>query len=271
MSSVILQPLDMVKTRQQLLPRLSMLQHSKYILRHEGILAFWKGLVPTLARTVPGVGVYFSSLRTLQSSCLGDIPPSPSQSLMLGCAARCTAGILLIPVTVIKTRFESGVYVYNGIYQALKTLLKTEGLRGLTSGLFPTLLRDVPYSGLYLMFYSQLKTSSNELINLKDDAENNTEPSRMNFAAETKWVRHFGCSIVAGVLASVVTHPFDVIKTKVQVSKSPLSSGKATKGILLHEGLGGFFVGLLPRLLRRTFMTALSWTLYERIFDYIIK
>ena len=35
------------------------------------------------------------------------------------CIPRCTAGVLFIPVTVIKTRFESGVYSYNGIFQAL--------------------------------------------------------------------------------------------------------------------------------------------------------
>ena len=40
---------------------------------------------------------------------------------------------------------------------------------------------------------------------------------------------NFGASILAGILASLVTHPFDVIKTKVQVSKPPLKSGKITR------------------------------------------
>lgn len=268
LSSIILQPLDMVKTRQQLLPRLNIFQHTKYILRHEGVLAFWKGLVPTLARTVPGVGVYFSALSSLQSTCLGDIPPSPTQSLVLGCAARCTAGILFIPVTVIKTRFESGVYAYNGIFQALGSLLRTEGVRGLTSGLIPTLLRDVPYSGLYLMFYTQLKIQSNDvLVNQKEVKKvQNIEENKTNTG-----LRHFACSIFAGILASVLTHPFDVIKTKVQVSKSPLNSVAATKSILKTDGISGLFIGLVPRLLRRTLMTALSWTLYERIFQYLAK
>ena len=35
--------------------------------------------------------------------------------LIVELLVRCTAGILFIPVTVIKTRFESGVYTYNGI------------------------------------------------------------------------------------------------------------------------------------------------------------
>jgi len=241
--------------------------------RHEGVLAFWKGLVPTLARTVPGVGVYFSALSSLQAACLGDKPPSPSQSLLLGSAARCTAGILFIPVTVIKTRFESGVYTYNGIFQALGSLLRTEGLRGLTSGLLPTLLRDVPYSGLYLMFYTQLKIQSNNiLVNQKEvNKVQSLDEDKPKFINTHNGLRQFACSILAGIFASVLTHPFDVIKTKVQVSKSHLSSVEATKNIFKTNGIRGLFVGLVPRLLRRTLMTALSWTLYETIFQYLAK
>ena len=43
-----------------------------------------KDSLPFTARTVPGVGVYFSSLQFLQLHLLGDTPPSSLQSLALG-------------------------------------------------------------------------------------------------------------------------------------------------------------------------------------------
>lgn len=53
--------------------------------------------------------------------------------------------------------FQSGFFGYTGVAEAVRTIYKKEGTRGLTCGLLPTLLRDAPFSGLYLMFYTQIK------------------------------------------------------------------------------------------------------------------
>lgn len=53
--------------------------------------------------------------------------------------------------------FQSGCYNYGSVAGALRSVYETEGIRALFSGLTATLLRDAPFSGIYVMFYSQAK------------------------------------------------------------------------------------------------------------------
>lgn len=53
--------------------------------------------------------------------------------------------------------FQSGRYNYVSVAGALRSMYETEGIRALFSGLPATLLRDAPFSGIYVMFYSQAK------------------------------------------------------------------------------------------------------------------
>lgn len=52
---------------------------------------------------------------------------------------------------------QSGCYNYVSVTGALRSVYETEGIRALFSGLTATLLRDAPFSGIYVMFYSQAK------------------------------------------------------------------------------------------------------------------
>lgn len=42
---------------------------------------------------------------------------------------------------------------------------------------------------------------------------------------------NFGCGVVAGIMASVVTQPADVVKTNLQISKSRLGTMKVARYI----------------------------------------
>lgn len=77
---------------------------------------------------------------------------------------------------------------------------------------------------------------------------------------------HFSCGILAGIFASIVTHPADVIKTKIQLYPNEFN-GVRNSVLRIYEKYGvlGYFKGLVPRMLRRTLVTAMAWTVYEEV------
>uniref|UniRef100_A0A8B9P7B7 Solute carrier family 25 member 38 n=1 Tax=Apteryx owenii TaxID=8824 RepID=A0A8B9P7B7_APTOW len=208
-STLLFQPLDLLKTRLQTLQpsvngssRVGMVTLIFRVVRTESLLGLWKGVSPSFARCIPGVGIYFSTLYTMKQKFLVDRSPTALESVFLGATSRAVAGICMLPVTVVKTRYESGRFGYGSVYGALKNIYQTEGARGMFSGLTATLLRDAPFSGIYLMFYTQTK---------KLAPQDQLDPALMPLL-------NFGCGIFAGILASLATQPADVIKTHMQLS-----------------------------------------------------
>lgn len=264
-STILFQPLDLVKTRLQssVLPvqaavagrsQNGMINVFANIVRQDQFIGLWRGMIPSITRCVPGVGLYFSSLHWLKGAVveaqdgreLGAL-----QAVGLGVVARTMTGITLNPFTVVKTRFESGMFGYQSVLGALRTIRATEGVRGLYCGLGATLARDAPFSGLYLMFYTKGKQALP-----KEWLQSPTQAS----------ILHFSCGIVAGVLSSIATNPADVIKTRMQLypDKFPTILS-AILYIQQNHGAAGYLQGIVPRMLRRTLMTAMAWTLYEQI------
>ncbi|CAH0389096.1 unnamed protein product [Bemisia tabaci] len=260
-SAILFQPLELVKTRLQADTDLrasspktkasisSMIQMVSQIVRNENLFTLWRGLSPSIVRCVPGVGLYFSSMHYMVTK-YADGHPSPVEAMLIGVSARTLSAAVLIPLTVIKTRFESGEYEYKGLKHGLRMIYQKEGIRGLSCGLLPTIVRDAPFSGLYLMFYSQIKSHINS--NCKNEVNQIPVP--------------FISGVFAGILASLITQPADVLKTKMQLYPEKFHN---VLDVMLYVqktyGLKGFMKGLVPRMLRRTLMASMAWTVYEHI------
>ncbi|XP_051568213.1 mitochondrial glycine transporter B isoform X2 [Myxocyprinus asiaticus] len=257
-STLLFQPLDLVKTRLQTLqnnmhpgaPKVGMITVFLNVIRTEKMLGLWKGVSPSFMRCIPGVGIYFSTFYSLKQHFFQEGSPGAGEAVLLGAGARCVAGVAMLPITVIKTRFESGRYNYISVAGALKSVCQNEGPRALYSGLTATLLRDVPFSGIYVMFYSQAKKAL---------------PHEISSSSFVPLV-NFGCGVVAGILASLATQPADVVKTHMQVSPALYrKTSDAIRFVYVEHGLSGFFRGAVPRSLRRTLMAAMAWTVYEQL------
>ncbi|KAL7686525.1 putative mitochondrial carrier domain protein [Plasmopara halstedii] len=218
----------------------------------------WRGTSPTLVRVAGGAGLYFATL----DYCLNMFPPTAVNTFLAGAFARTFAGGLMSPFTIIKARMEFlPPRTFNGNLHLVRNVLHHEGFRGLYRGMIPTLIRDVPFSGLYVLIYTRLRDLWTE-----------------KFSHLPVYGVHFSSGVVAGVLATSIVHPADVVKTRMQlaimvntgegIAASALNSltmRQTVSKIYRHEGLRGFAKGIIPRVVKRTLSTAVTWTIYEQL------
>ena len=72
--------------------------------------------------------------------------------------ARTLQTCLVNPIFVIKTRFEVvGFNEYSNTYDAIRKIYAAEGINGFSTGLKVSLIRDVPFSGIFYPIYNFTK------------------------------------------------------------------------------------------------------------------
>ncbi|TSK20195.1 Solute carrier family 25 member 40 [Bagarius yarrelli] len=207
------------------------------IIRMEGIKSLWSGLPPTLLRMGEKA----------------DLAP-----LFAGASARVGAATLISPLELIRTKLQSERQSYRQLITVIRSAVHTEGWLALWRGLGPTLLRDVPFSAMYWYNYEKGKAWL----------------CRYNKTTEPTFSITFLSGAVSGSIASIVTLPFDVVKTRRQVELGELQARKLTpqtssstykvmKRIVAERGFQGLFAGFLPRLIKVAPACAIMISTYE--------
>jgi len=147
------------------------------ISRTEGVGSLWSGLSPTLISALPSTIIYFVAyeqfkarftdihykyMRRLDASGR-DIPlPIPTLvPLLAGVSARILAVTCVSPVELIRTKMQSQRMTHAEMFGTIRQVVQSQGVLGLWRGLPPTILRDVPFSGIYWTCYEYLKSSFN--------------------------------------------------------------------------------------------------------------
>lgn len=280
-SSILLQPADLLKTRvQQSHHTAALIPTIKSILSSSNpIRGLWRGTLPSALRTGFGSALYFTSLNALRQGLAQNGAPSllanasgagaksttttsalpklsNSANLATGAAARVAAGFVMMPVTVLKVRYESDYYAYRSLYGAGRDIVRTEGVRGLFSGFGATAARDAPYAGLYVVLYEQLKRYLASLSSPLSGDGLITSSSSINFVSG---------GLAAG-LATATTNPFDAVKTRVQLMPGKYGNMlRALKLMIREDGVRSLFGGLGLRIGRKALSSALAWTVYEEL------
>ena len=168
----------------------------------EGIGSWWKGLSPTLLMAVPATVIYYSGYDQLKLLFgFKEGQRSTFAPALAGMTARTVAVTAICPFELIRTKVQSRQgYNYSELMSVIRNAVQQNGVRSLWRGLSPMLLRDVPFSILYWVFYEYTK------LRLSD------------FDSTYKPFIPFIAGSVSGTLAAVLTNPLDVVKTHMQVS-----------------------------------------------------
>ena len=128
--------------------------------------------------------------------------------------ARTMQSIISNPIIIIKTRLEViGFNEYTGIVDASQKIFRQEGLRGFYTGLKVSLIRDVPFSGIFYPIYNMFKK---ELLYLYEARygelnPNSSSTDRLKALAMISSIASFSANIASCTL----THPIDLIRTRI--------------------------------------------------------
>lgn len=218
------------------------------ISRYEGVKSLWSGLGPTLILALPTTVLYFVAyeqfrlrLKDINTKRTGNPDMPMWVPLIAGCSARVLAVTSVSPLELIRTKMQSEKLSYLEVGGALQKLVREYGIFGLWKGLFPTILRDVPFSSIYWTSYETCK----KYFDVKDPT--------VGFS--------FCAGAASGSIAALCTVPFDVVKTHQQIEfgetviytdKPGKPSGTFATMIKIFKanGVQGLFAGVVPRLIK---------------------
>ncbi|KAL9639088.1 MAG: hypothetical protein Q9164_001151 [Protoblastenia rupestris] len=271
----------------------STLDGLRKIARNEGPTSLWRGLSPTLVMAIPANVIYFTgydSLRSHPHSPIKTHVPDAYAPLIAGSMARIAAATTISPIEMFRTRMQaatssnSGTGVFMETLGGLKKMVQSQGYTSLWRGLTLTMWRDVPFSGIYWWGYEAMR---NTLTDLREPTHLRVSERPRDHAHAFTFVDSFIAGAASGAVASVVTTPFDVGKTRQQVLEHSPNSGRATTSssstsggkellrpeersmprfiyhIWQQEGTAGLFRGWVARTLKVAPACAIMISSYE--------
>eukprot|EP00603_Paraphysomonas_imperforata_P002152 CAMPEP_0114425246 /NCGR_PEP_ID=MMETSP0103-20121206/7132_1 /TAXON_ID=37642 ORGANISM="Paraphysomonas imperforata, Strain PA2" /NCGR_SAMPLE_ID=MMETSP0103 /ASSEMBLY_ACC=CAM_ASM_000201 /LENGTH=283 /DNA_ID=CAMNT_0001594067 /DNA_START=113 /DNA_END=966 /DNA_ORIENTATION=- len=247
-TAALLYPIDLVKVRYQVYDKTGNAYRSLYgafktIVHEEGVRGLFNGLAPAF---------YHQPTLADQDSTTDSTNPLPGQTS----EAMSSTGV-------------SGTG-YKGPLDAVRVIMREEGVAGFYRGLIPALLLTSHGAVQFadMNSYEQLKASFKEL---QDHSEKHNQPALVSMVT----------GVTSKIVASTLTYPYQVIKSRLQqrgelrpVAQSsgevimvpqPKYSGviHCASQILRGEGLRGFFRGLVPNCMKVAPSAAVTFLVYD--------
>ncbi|KAI8365065.1 mitochondrial carrier domain-containing protein [Choanephora cucurbitarum] len=260
-AAVIVHPLDLTKVRLQNSrggQNAGMLHTLLKVVRTEGFLKIYAGLSASILRQATYSTARLGGYDALKQMLLQkNKNPSTWQLLMCSTAAGIVGGICGNPGDVVNVRMQNDGQLpahvrrnYMHAFDGLARMTREEGLASLFRGVGPNVNRAILMTSSQCVSYDRFKACflSNQLL-------------KEGFGL------HLVSSILAGLVATTVCSPVDVIKTRIMSatgSEGKLSAFHFMLQMYRSEGVLAFFKGWTPSFMRTGPQTIFTFIFLEQ-------
>ncbi|OAA54205.1 Mitochondrial carrier domain protein [Cordyceps fumosorosea ARSEF 2679] len=280
-ATLVVHPLDIVKTRMQIYRSvsdpLSKPPTTARLLRSltatpRPIASLYRGLTPNLVGNATSWASFFFFKSRFERLLLQRHPdtdaPTPGDYFVASALAGAATSILTNPVWVLKTRMLSSDRSARGAYPSMlagaRAILRADGPRGFYRGLGVSLI-GVSHGAVQFAVYEPLKRAyfarrrTTTTITTRDDAA----------AAPLSPEAVVALSSAAKLVAGAVTYPYQVVRSRLQGYAADERFGRGARAVVARiwreEGARGFYRGLLPGVVRVMPATWVTFLVYENV------
>ncbi|XP_046747279.1 mitochondrial dicarboxylate carrier [Diprion similis] len=258
-AACVTHPLDLLKVHLQTQQegKSSVSKITLKIIKQQGVLALYNGLTASLLRqltySTARFGFYEVGKQTLETP--GYSSPF-HQRLLLAGVSGAVGGVIGTPADLINVRMQNDIKVspelrrnYKHALDGLFRVWKEEGFLRLFNGCSTATSRAALMTIGQLSFYDQIK-----MLLLQSGMFTDSPTT------------HFLSSLSAGAIATTLTQPLDVLKTRAMNAK-PGEFKNMIDLILYTAKLGplGFFKGYIPAFVRLAPQTILTFVFLEQL------
>lgn len=245
------------------------------VYRVEGVRALFKGLGPNLVGVIPARSINFFTYG-VGKDFFSNTFNNGEESTKVHLAAAACAGIVTStatnPIWLVKTRLQldkasvGGIRQYKNSWDCITQVLKKEGIPGLYRGLTASYL-GVAESSIQWVLYERMKSfiRNREERRILNGAETTKIDSILNWCATS------GAAGAAKFMASLITYPHEVVRTRLRQAPKQHGKPKYTgliscfKIVIKEEGFLSMYSGLTPHLLRTVPNSVIMFGTWELI------
>lgn len=216
------------------------------IYKSEGIKAYWKGNIPQVVRVLPYSATQlwaYDVYKGMAADHDGRLPVW--KRLIASACAGMTATFATYPLDIVRLRLavDPAAKSMGGV---IGSILRDEGPMAFYKGLVPSMAGIAPYIAVNFTTFDLLKESN---------------PAGGSFAN----------AFIASTIATSICYPLDTVRRQMQLKTSPYKTmASALVGIFAKNGIGGFYRGWLPNLVKNMPNSSIRLASYDGAKDLIL-